>query len=491
MKSFYKRATLTAAASTLLASGLTLLPVANTRAADPYDKALEARVEALERELNVMSNDSKGKNVQETSTDVPTFLKAGNKFDKELVITGEFLLRYEYSNADGQTRVPATQNSEGQTSRERFRLRLFADYKLSDSMVAGVAVQTSIGADGSFSTFSEGFDNYSLYLWRAFIGWKPNENITLLAGKFASGFYANSELLVDVDVSPTGLFQSIKFPISKTFDIQLNAAEYIFYDNNENAVRNSATLANGVTANPAVVKGGNNNTDAYLLTAQLLATFKPNENFQIKGGPGYFTYADNGGTASPTAVVVGANGFGAGNANGQAGNVLQSGGAFNSANATRNLWLATFNGDISMTLAKKVKLKLYEDFVYNFRGGSRDFEEYGIANYSQTDKIAFNVGFTIGNCFQLQKTNDFLILAEYRQVGLGSVDPNINDSNFNESKLGFRGLHVVASYAIRPWLSVIGTLYLSENLGKDKDVNIGVDNYNASQTVYLDLATKF
>ena len=60
MKPFYKRATLTAAAGTLLAGGLTLLPVANTHAADKYDTDLERRVETLERELNIMEGDKKG-----------------------------------------------------------------------------------------------------------------------------------------------------------------------------------------------------------------------------------------------------------------------------------------------------------------------------------------------------------------------------------------------------------------------------------------------
>ena len=49
------------------------------RAADPYDAVLEKRIEALERELNVMSNDDKGKNVQASSTEVPTFLRAAGK----------------------------------------------------------------------------------------------------------------------------------------------------------------------------------------------------------------------------------------------------------------------------------------------------------------------------------------------------------------------------------------------------------------------------
>ena len=46
--------------------------IGSANAADPYDKALEARVAALERELNVMQGDEKGKSIK--PADVPTFL---------------------------------------------------------------------------------------------------------------------------------------------------------------------------------------------------------------------------------------------------------------------------------------------------------------------------------------------------------------------------------------------------------------------------------
>ncbi|MBE7159581.1 MAG: hypothetical protein INR62_14320, partial [Rhodospirillales bacterium] len=47
---------------TICLLGAAFFPSTVVRAADPYDKGLEARVEALERELNAMGNDSKGKN---------------------------------------------------------------------------------------------------------------------------------------------------------------------------------------------------------------------------------------------------------------------------------------------------------------------------------------------------------------------------------------------------------------------------------------------
>ena len=71
------------------------------RARDPYDKALEARVEALERELNVMSNDSKGKTSRQ-SADVPTFLRAAGKEVQQLTISGDLRFRYNFDNEDFQ-----------------------------------------------------------------------------------------------------------------------------------------------------------------------------------------------------------------------------------------------------------------------------------------------------------------------------------------------------------------------------------------------------
>ena len=44
-----------------------------------------------------------------------------------------------------------------------------------------------------------------------------------------------------------------------------------------------------------------------------------------------------------------------------------------------------------------------------------------------------------------------MLRAEYRQVGLGSVDPNLNDSDWNFSRLGFRGIKVAGSYGFYPW----------------------------------------
>ena len=486
------------AAGVFLASGL--LPASVVRAADPYDKSLEARVEALERELNLMENDSKGKNLE--STDVPTFVRASANV-QELTFSGELRLRNEYGVTDNQVASNSTQSDAN-----RFRFRLFADYKLKDDFFAGAAVQTALASDSGNTTFSEGFDNYSLYLWRFFIGWhSKDDNLKIIAGKQPNPFYEETELLWDADISPTGITEQAKYDISPQFQIGLIGGQFIFSDNPENALYNGNGTATGGTK----VAGGDNNTDAYLMYQQVMGTYKPTNDLSVTAAGGYLFYPGHGGTDSPTVATTTTNaagttiptssvnpssggagtGRGAGNGQGQAGNVLQNSAAFNSANSSRNLSLGTFNGDVKLGLGA-VKIKVYGQAVYNFQGGARDAQEYNQKPLdSVTDKVAFASGLTIGSDYQIKKKGDYVFLAEYRQVGLGSVDPNLNDSDFNFSRLGFRGIKIAGSYGFYPWLIGTVTYYGSNNLGSEKDLNIGVGNYNASHIVQFDLTAKF
>lgn len=481
---------------TLGASPLFVAPAA--RAADPYDKSLESRVEALERELNAMSNDSKGKNT--TTTDVPTFVRA-SKNVQELVFSGEIRFRQEYGWAENQLT-----STSAQEERNRFRFRLFADYKLDSQFFAGVAVQTAIGADSGNTTVSEGFDNYALYLWRFFVGWKSkDDSIKIIAGKQPNPFYEETEMLWDADISPFGITEQLKYSITPQLELGLIAGQFYFYDNQENAFDNG----NGTAANPTVV-GGDGNNDAYLLYQQVLATFKPSNKLSLSVAPGFFFYAEHGGTNSALALNPSAGNAGqpagAGNGQGQAANVLQNADAFNAPNATRDIAIGTLNTDVKFDLGK-FKVKVYGQAAYNFVGGRRIANEYASAYIPVAsspagyltargldgiqDKLAFSTGFTFGSDYQIKKKGDYVFLAEYRQVGLGSVDPNLNDSDWNYSRLGFRGIKGAFSYAFQPWLIGSFTYFGANNLGSEKNLNIGVGNYNASHLFEIDLTAKF
>ncbi len=80
-----------------------------------------------------------------------------------------------------------------------------------NNFFAGAAVQTAFAADSGNTTFSEGFDNYSLYLWRFFVGWhSKDDSLKFIVGKQPNPFYEETELLWDADISPAGITEQVK-----------------------------------------------------------------------------------------------------------------------------------------------------------------------------------------------------------------------------------------------------------------------------------------
>ena len=59
------------------------------------------------------------------------------------------------------------------------------------------------------------------------------------------------------------------------------------------------------------------------------------------------------------------------------------------------------------------------------------------------DNVAWLAGLKVG---QNKKKGDWSIQADYRQVGLGSIDPNLNDSDWAESFLNQQGVKVQSTY---------------------------------------------
>ena len=154
---------------------------------------------------------------------------------QKLTLRGELRFRYEYDNLGAQAngardpRTGAVDNPEAQTSRNRFQLKLYADYELNENFLAGVALQPTLGDDVGNGTFSEGFDNYALYLWRFFVGWHTaDDTIRVVAGKQENPLYTATELLWDGDVSPTGLTERVKFRLSPRLDLTLVGGQFFF-----------------------------------------------------------------------------------------------------------------------------------------------------------------------------------------------------------------------------------------------------------------------
>lgn len=316
----------------------------------------------------------------------------------------------------------------------RFRLRLNADFKLGEHVFGGVELQTNNASDSGNQTYQNGFSDYDIFISKAFLGWHPNEWFTVTAGKLANPFYT-TELIWDSDINPTGLTEVIAFhklagggessgggyekdgkslkavtPSESRWELSLVAGQFIFDDNLE-------------SAGPDY----DSSTDAYLFETQLIGSYKFGGT-KVTVAPAWLTYI---------------NGSASGLVNGTKfeDSALVSG-------ATRNLNLVLAPGDISFKMGG-LKTKVDWDFSYNIDGDKRVQDTYRLANnvgnpqHTTEDDFAYLIGFQVG---ENKKQGDWSLLVNWRQVGLGAVDPNLNDSDYAQSELNIRGVKGVVAY---------------------------------------------
>jgi hypothetical protein len=406
---------------------------------------------------------------------------------QELKLGGDLRIRYQYDNKDAQANAEGVgvnnrdedrSPSGTQRSRWRFRLRLNADFKLADNWFGGVQLQTSQAADSGNQTFENGFSNYEIFISRAFVGWNATEWLTLVAGKQANPLYT-TELIWDPDINPTGLSQSVRFHKmnlgsietttyskdgkaivgsesreSRDWELTLNMAQLVYDDNQESEFDNDAS------------------DDAYIFAGQLVAS-KKFGGVKVTVAPGvmFFNAADLSGFVNENAFsdVEGVSG------------------------ESRKLTILTLPGDIAFKLGR-IPAKFYWDFAWNLQGNGRTDDIYGLdGSHSTEDDFAWLAGVQLG---ENKKAGDWSVLANYRQTGISSVDPNLNDSDFAAGELNTRGFELGLAYSFTDFVSA-GITYmhawnLRDNLtGGQATDGARIAEANAVQVFQVDLNVKF
>jgi len=474
---------------------------------------------------------------------------------QELRLGGDLRLR---NQADQRTPMILSNPNAGPVDqvvprdRWRFRLRLTADFKLQGNFFGGVMLSTSDNraADTKNATITGGYDNYGIYIARAFMGWAPIPGLTFIGGKQANPFYT-TDLIYDPDIDPIGLVERVDFdkffnmsfgepvaaegkegkappapPPCYSLELALIAGQFVF--NNNNANSGSTQLK----------------WDAYAFQQQLLAKLHIGDKLTITEAPGFLGYNDASSGGSPGAhgfIVPPVNvqgqtfdqtgtttGFGTSatvptttggtatvstTTGGTAtvrtttgaiatvptttgrtatvptstgtttistafGNTLANTGAFPVTQRDLNIILAP--GDITYKICGKYPLSVYWDFAYNFSGDDRFnrdlgplFSHYfyvgksttvhfgGLASPSFSDDASWLVGLKFGDN---KKAGDLSLSADYRQVGISSIDPNINSSNWALSNLNSQGWEFNLAYNFTDFLTAVLTLYYSHAL---------------------------
>ena len=198
----------------------------------------------------------------------------------ELKLYGDFRYRWQYDNKQLQVASP---DHENQRVKHRFRLRLAADVALTDGFYAGFALETGQASDSGNQVVQDGFDDYNIFVARAYLGWKPNDWLDLTVGKFKNPFYT-TDLIWDSDINPQGVLETIAFHKMPCFtgagdvrndppwQLTLVAGQLFYDDNNEFNLKSDL------------------NTDAYIFVEQLIATYKFNSNTSITIAPAFYTF---------------------------------------------------------------------------------------------------------------------------------------------------------------------------------------------------------
>jgi hypothetical protein len=471
-----------------LASGLAVAAV-RSQAAD--DSAL---LDALVRKgvlTNQEAEQIQAETIKESAGATAGKIQVGD-WVKELKLSGDLRIRNQW---DQRTPMVLTnprlgpQDPNIQRDRWRFRLRLSADFKLALNFFGGVQLSNSDNraSDTKTATYTGGYDNYNIFISRAFLGWNPEPGLTFIAGKRANPFYT-TDMVWDPEVDPTGLVERIDFhkffnitfgePVTgyskegkappppaapasgNTLEVSLIAGQFIFFDNNEDA------------ANTQLKYG------AYQFVQQLLTRLKIGNKLTFTLAPELFVTND----ASVRATAVNSAGtlIPPTNTSFNGGQPLNNSQPF--PVTQRNLFIFLAPGDITYKFYGK-PLSLYWDFAYNFQGDDRFNKDYGplFSHYSYlgrsstptftgrwqpnvSDNLAWLVGLKFG---ENKKAGDFSITADYRQVGISSIDPNINSSNFALSNLNTEGWEFNVAYNLTDFLTASLTFYYSDRANQE------------------------
>ena len=438
---------------------------------------------------------------------------------KELKLSGDVRLRYQYDNqaAAASSGVQPAAGNEDHRTRYRLRLRVNADYKLADDFFAGFGLQTTQNNDSGNQTMGDStgsnaggtYQNYSVFISKAFIGWNGIPGVTIIGGKQANPFYT-TDLVWDADINPAGITERIefnKFADLGPLELALVGGQFIASDNNEGA--NSSAK---------------NSKDAIVYHTQLVAGLKLTDDVKLTVAPGYYTSnganlnGDGGGeynytkwSSSGTEQLRGLKVYTAPgdvsfkvagkpvkfqwdlawNADAKNRTTLYNTAAVTASNSLYIIDTAGVKTTVSAAAGSKVGDTVGGGKVVSEAAAGAKASAARTVSNSDRDTLAYLVGFQIG---ENKKKGDWSLLANYRQVGLSAIDPNINDSDWALSYTNMAGFKVGFLYSLGDATTIGSTFYSANNLRSDLGGFSAAgpgSQANAVQVLQVDLSVKF
>ena len=426
---------------------------------------------------NQEAQDIQASEAKEYSTTAASKLTIGS-YIKNITFYGDGRLRFENINQHYEYQTPYVND------RERYRIRVGADYTYSDHLKAGFELESGTASDSGNQTIGSMFTKSSINVGKIYLQYAPVDWLTLTAGKFTNPWYETTDMVYSNDLNPEGGAEVVNF----TFPLDGGSSAPVSRDpkaiNDPKAMApvsasSGSSLSVGLTSvqylyinsNESTFPSGLNNNDVQIIGNQIPITWKINKDLTFKVAPGFTFYTGGGNTNYDGGVPINYTNNGQtpvyvyGTANSSVDPV------FVSPRESDDLNVVSAPGEFDFKVAN-VPFRPYWDFDWNVTGKQRIQNVYldptasvptiGTANsvLSQNkalgDNVAWAAGLQIG---QNKKKGDWSILGEFRQIGLGAVDQNINGSDYADSYANQEGLKFSGVYNFTDFLTGTVTFY--------------------------------
>ncbi len=418
---------------------------------------------------------------------------------------GDVRFRYEYLDEEPQSvksisTTTATGYSRDNTlERYRYRLRVGVDATFTDNFTGGFELESNSASDSANQSFGNGFSKESIDIGLVYLQWKPVDWLTLVGGKQHNPLYTTN-LTWDPDINPEGGAEiaSWTFPfgpgpmashdpkdmksmVAPSSDMSLTvgftAAQLLYADNQEFNTSGTPETSTGpatspVTATAAALPNRADKTDVWQFVEQVPVQFNFNKSTYIKVVPGFDSYTSGGNSGISSGFVNGT----VGETGWSGGNVLN----FYGPNIADHLELFQAPGEVDWKLWN-LPFKAYWDFDLNTDGKAR-VQDVLLGNHNQSglagsaalsttangvkyiqaenrglgDNVAWLAGLQVG---VNKKKGDWSVRGDFRQVGLGAIDPNENDSDWGDSFLNLQGISISSTYNFTDFLTGSITYY--------------------------------
>lgn len=362
-------------------------------------------------------------------------------------LSGDMRIRHQY-----ETQAPAVASGPtlvtNERNRERFRFRFNGDVALQKGWTTGFALETGQTSDSGNQTFQGSNDDYGIFLARAYVGWQPNLNWAFMLGKQKNPIYT-TDLVYDADINPQGVSEVYKMFLTGKDTFEVRALQDIMDDRDERAI-------------------GPAGRDAWMFHQQGVYT--------------HWFGKDN------LSSVVLAPGLMLNNQSILANNTTNENPFLGS---TRGLSILTFAGEVNWANVNGTgtAFKLYWDAAHNLEANRRVSSVYKVdTTLFKADANAWLLG--VSYAYGLGKVQgDYSFKLDYRRIGLGSVDVNLNDSDFAFGKLSQQGFKFVAAYNITDFATANLTYFYTTAM--QDNLTYTLANIDHSQLLQLDLVVKF